>query len=170
MKKVKYALDVQYNEDKNAIVAIIGFENWSDNRVIYTKTHCIEKVEPYEAGSFYKRELPCLLTALKEVDNIESVVIDGYVWLEKEEHYGLGMYLYDALNREIPIIGVAKNRFNNTPKSSELFRGKSKKPLYISSIGVTLEQAKEHISKMDGAYRFPTLLKEVDRLARGGEA
>jgi len=169
MKKLKYALDVQYNNNENAIVACIGFENWNDKKPIYKKTHFIENIEPYQAGSFYKRELPCLLKALKELDNIEYVVVDGYIWLENESYYGLGMYLYDALDRKIPIIGVAKNKFNNTPKRCELFRGESKKPLYISSVGVELEEAKEYIANMSGKYRFPKLLKDVDSLARGAE-
>jgi len=167
MKKLKYALDVQYNENKNALVACIGFENWNDAKPLYTQTHFIENIEPYQAGSFYKRELPCLIEALKELDNIECVVVDGYVWLEDESYYGLGMYLYDALDKKIPIIGVAKNRFNNTPKKCELLRGESKKPLYITAIDIELKEAKGYISKMDGKYRFPTLLKHVDSLARG---
>ena len=31
-----------------------------------------------------------------------------------------------------------------------------------------LEEAKKAIGSMDGKYRFPTLLKEVDSLARRG--
>ena len=169
MKKLKYALDVQYNGNDNAIVACLGFECWSDREAIYKEIDFIEKIEPYQAGSFYKRELPCLLKALKELDNIEYVVVDGYIWLENESYYGLGMYLYDALDRKIPIIGVAKNKFNNTPKRCELFRGESKKPLYISSVGVELKEAKGYIANMDGKYRFPKLLKDVDSLARGAE-
>jgi len=169
MKKLKYALDVQYNGNKNALVACIGFENWSDSRPLYSKTHFIENIEPYQAGLFYKRELPCLLKALEGLNNIECVVIDGYVWLEEETHYGLGMYLYDTLYRKVPIIGVAKNRFNNTPKECELLRGESKKPLYITTVNMELKEAKGYIANMDGKYRFPTLLKDVDSLARGEE-
>ena len=167
MIKLKYAIDVQYDSNKSAIVACIGFKNWNDKKPIYLKTHFIEEIEPYQAGLFYKRELPCLLEALKELDNIESVIVDGYVWLEEKSHYGLGMHLYNALDRKIPIIGVAKNRFNNTPKECELLRGESKKPLYITAIDIELKEAKGYISKMDGKYRFPTLLKHVDSLARG---
>ena len=169
MKKLKYALDVQYNNNENAVVACIGFENWDDKKPLYIKTHLIEKIEPYQAGLFYKRELPCLLEALKGLNNIEYIVVDGYVWLEEENHSGLGMYLYNALDRKIPIIGVAKNRFNNTPKKCELLRGESKKPLYISTVDIELEEAKRYIASMDGKYRFPTLLKDVDSLARGAE-
>ena len=162
-----YVLDVQYNGNKNAMVACIGFENWDDKESSYRKTHFIENIEPYEPGAFYKRELPCLLEALKGLNNIECVVVDGYVWLENPTHHGLGMYLYHALPTPTPIIGVAKAFFTGTPKECELLRGESSKPLYITSIDMKLEVAKSHISNMHGKYRFPTLLKEVDSLARG---
>ena len=164
---MKYILDVDYNENKNAIVACMGFEKWRDEKAVYAKTHFIEPIEPYEAGSFYKRELPCLLEALKNLTDIECVVVDGYVWLADENHAGLGMHLYNALGKKIPIIGVAKNFFTDTPKVCELFRGESKKPLYITAVGMDLEVAKEAILEMHGKYRFPTLLKEVDSLCRG---
>lgn len=164
---MKYVLDVDYNENKNAIVACLGFENWNDAKATYANTHFIEPIEPYEAGSFYKRELPCLLEALKGLDDIECVVVDGYVWLGEPTHAGLGMYLYNALDKKIPIIGVAKNFFTNTPKECELLRGESKKPLYITAVGMELEEAKEAVLAMHGKYRFPTLLKEVDGVCRG---
>ncbi len=161
-----YALDVDYNGDKNAHVACVGFEQWDDRLPSYEKVDFIESIEPYESGSFFKRELPCLLEALKDLDNIECVVVDGYVWLEEKSNYGLGMYLYDALEKKVPIIGVAKNSFNNTPKACELFRGESSKPLYITSVDIELAEAKAFITQMHGKYRFPTLLKYVDSLCR----
>ncbi|SFV53554.1 Endonuclease V [hydrothermal vent metagenome] len=161
-----YALDVQYNGDKNGLVACLGFKNWEDEKAFYTKTDFIEHIEPYKAGSFYKRELPCLLEALKDLDDIKCIVVDGYVWLEEPTHYGLGMHLYDALNSSTPIIGVAKTLFTNTPKECELLRGESSKPLFVTSVGIELDVAKRYIEKMHGKYRFPTLLKEVDSLAR----
>ena len=161
-----YALDVDYNRDENAHVACIGFHKWRDAEPDYEKIDFISKIEPYKSGSFFKRELPCLLEALKNVDDIECVIVDGYVWLEERRHYGLGMYLYDALDKKIPIIGVAKNRFNNTPKECELLRGESSKPLYITSVDISLDDAKAYISQMYGSYRFPYLLKKVDSLCR----
>jgi len=161
-----YALDVDYNGDLNATVACLGFKKWSDSKISYSKTHFIEPIQPYQAGLFFKRELPCLIKALENLDNIEVIIVDGYVWLEEPSHYGLGLYLYDALDKKIPIIGVAKNRFNNTPKECELLRGESSKPLYITSVAIELNEAKEKIAQMHGKYRFPTLLKEVDTLCR----
>jgi deoxyribonuclease V len=161
-----FVLDVNYNRNGSAKVGIIGFNNWEDSGASYQNVHFIESVKPYKAGEFYKRELPCLLEALKDLKNIEMVIVDGYVWLEKPTKYGLGMYLYDALNREIPIIGVAKNRFGETPSKCELFRGESRKALYITSVGIDLEKAKKFIKKMYGNYRLPSLIKDVDTLCR----
>lgn len=165
---MKYALDVQYNGDENAVVACLGFENWDDDKPSYVKQHKVEKILPYVSGQFYQRELPCLLEALKGLENIECIVVDGYVWLDEESRKGLGLYLYHALEHQVPIIGVAKTRFGNTPEICELLRGESTKPLYITSKDIELEEAKEAIASMHGKYRFPTLLKEVDSLARSG--
>ena len=163
---MNYVLDVQYNGDSNGLVACIGFENWDDGKASYVKTNFIEKIEPYETGSFYKRELPCLLEALKGLDDIECVVVDGYVWLGEKSRGGLGMHLYHALGKSVPIIGVAKTPFAGTPKKCEILRGKSLKPLFITSVNMELEEAKSYIVRMDGKYRIPTLLKEVDGLCR----
>ena len=164
---MNYVLDVQYNGDNDALVACIGFENWDDEKASYVKTHFIEKIEPYEAGSFYKRELPCLVEALKDLDNIDRVVVDGYVWLGDASHDGLGMHLYNALDKAVPVIGVAKTPFTATPKSCEILRGESIKPLFVTSVDMELEDAKKAILGMHGKYRIPTLLKEVDSLCRG---
>ncbi|CAA6803542.1 MAG: Endonuclease V [uncultured Sulfurovum sp.] len=163
---MKYVLDVQYNGDENAVVACLGFEKWEDEKAIYAKQHFIENILPYVSGAFYQRELPCLLEALNSLEEIECIVVDGYVWLDIETHKGLGLHLYEALETKVPIIGVAKAKFGNTPKMCELLRGKSVKPLYISTKDMDLEEAKKAIASMHGKYRFPTLLKEVDSLAR----
>ena len=161
-----YILDVQYNGDLNGLVACIGIKDWNDTSASYSKTHFIEQIEPYQSGSFYKRELPCLLEALKDLDDIEYVVIDGYVWLGEESRNGLGMYLYNALDKAVPIIGVAKNPFPKTPKRCEILRGESQKPLFVTSIGIDLEESKQYIQNMYGRYRIPKILKEVDSLCR----
>ena len=166
---MKYVLDVQYNGNENAMVACLGFENWEDEKATYVKTHLIENIMPYVSGKFFERELPCLMEALKGLDDIELVVVDGYVWLDEPTHKGLGLYLYEALEQKVPIVGVAKAKFGNTPKMCELLRGESLKPLYITSVDFDLEEAKEAVASMHGKYRFPTLLKEVDSLARGKE-
>jgi len=163
---MKYVLDVQYNGNENAVVACLGFENWEDKKASYVKQHFVEDILPYVPGEFYQRELPCLMEALKDLTDIECIVVDGYVWLDVENHKGLGLHLYDALEKKVPIIGVAKAKFGNTPKECELLRGESIKPLYITAKEMSLDEAKKAVSSMHGKYRFPTLLKEVDSVAR----
>ena len=151
---MKYVLDVQYNGNESAIVACLGFENWEDAEATYVKKHLITDVMPYVSGKFFERELPCLLEALKGLDDIELVVVDGYVWLDEPTHKGLGLYLYDALEKRVPIIGVAKAKFGETPKECELLRGESSKPLYITTVDFDLEKAKNLLLPCMGSIVF----------------
>ncbi|AWF82563.1 endonuclease V [Microbulbifer sp. A4B17] len=160
------AVDVDYR-DSGAVVAGVGFEDWSapDPEQLYRSK--IESTLTYEPGAFYKRELPCILTLLEEHQiETELIVIDGYVFLGEEQRLGLGAHLYSALQQEVSIIGVAKKPFKDTPAEAELLRGKSVKPLYISSLGLPLTEAKLLIQTMHGDHRIPTLLKRVDRECR----
>lgn len=98
---------------------------------------------------------------------IDCILIDGFVSLGRDQRPGMGWYLWEALSREVPIIGVAKTKFLETPEESQLLRGLSTRPLYISVAGIGLNEARENILNMHGAHRMPTLLKMVDNLARG---
>ncbi len=159
-------LDVAYTES-SAHVAGVVFEDWTSYEAIQDYTLKIYDIAEYESGQFYKRELPCLLALLKEIkEPVECIVIDGYVTLGEDQHRGLGLYLYEALNCEIPVIGVAKNAFKGTPNRCEVFRGKSDKPLYVTATGIELELAKNNVKNMHGKFRIPELLKAVDRLSR----
>lgn len=159
------AIDVFYYPDNTALGSGVLFKNW-DDKIAYKIIHKkIEQVEEYISGQFYKRELPCILALLSSLSDLpDLIIIDGYVYLE--DKLGLGGHLYEALNQQIPIIGVAKNPFKNNSKSLYLFRGESSKPLYVTSAGVELEMAKEFIKSMDGNYRIPTFLKLVDSESR----
>ncbi|MEM6298477.1 MAG: endonuclease V, partial [Bacteroidota bacterium] len=127
----------------------------------------VNEIAPYESGSFYKRELPCLLRLLEEVESYSTtIIIDGYCWLSDETQKGLGAYLYETLEGQIPVIGVAKNAFKNSQVAQPLYRGESQKPLYVTAVGMPLDEAVKNIEQMHGEYRLPTLLKAVDRLAR----
>ncbi len=79
------ALDVYYN-DKGAKSVGVLFEKWEDTKPKETIIENIEKVEEYESGQFYKRELPCLIKIIDNLDlnTIEFIVIDGYVYLDNE--------------------------------------------------------------------------------------
>ena len=90
-------------------------------------------------GELYKRELPCIMQCLEKinVDNITSVVVDGFVWVVNdngERVPGLAKRLQDAIlekyNRHISVVGIAKNPYHtHIPNCKEVYRGKSDKPL-----------------------------------------
>ena len=50
---------------------------------------------------------------------------------------------------------------------NSIYRGDSAKPLFVTAVGMTLEEAKAHIASMHGEHRIPTLLRRVDQLCRG---
>lgn len=161
------ALDVHYDGDNSATAAAILFDHWQSAAPSGTLTATVAPIAPYEPGAFYKRELPCLLAVLDKLEEPPCVVvIDGYVTLGAEERDGLGMHLYRALGEKVPVVGVAKKRFEGTPESAELLRGDSKKPLYITAAGVPQRSAKAFIRWMHGEHRIPSMLTRADRLAR----
>lgn len=162
------AFDTYYFDDKAKTVAI-QFDQWTSESITQSYTETITGIDEYTPGEFYKRELPCILSLLKQIDlsNCEAIIIDGFVVLDDENKIGLGGYLYNALEQNTPVIGVAKNDFIKIQDNKRLvYRGESKKPLYITSKGIHLDQAAECIQQMAGSYRFPDLLKQVDSLGR----
>jgi deoxyribonuclease V len=126
----------------------------------------VDDVAQYESGSFYRRELPCILAALKLIDvtKVEAIVVDGYVYLDDDESPGLGAYLYAELVGACPIVGVAKTSFRGGHRSVvPVKRGASEVTLYVSALGITLSEAAPNIEVMHGKFRMPTLLTLLDR-------
>ncbi len=124
-------------------------------------------VAEYEPGQFYKRELPCVLALLQQLEQLpEFIVIDGYVYLDGNQRPGFGKHLYEALAGKSVIIGVAKSRFKDTPAETEIFRGGSKRALYVTAVGISAAEAKGFIMRVHGEHRIPTLLKRVDQLSK----
>ena len=165
--KAILAVDVQYQEE-SAVAAGVLFSQWQSGESAGDRTKLIYNVAPYEPGFFYKRELPCILSLLQDIDSeLETIVVDGYVSLGQQQQAGLGAYLYDEMEQKVPVVGVAKSRFKDTPASCEVLRGNSQNPLLVTAAGIPLVQAKQNIAQMHGSNRIPTLLKRVDRLARG---
>jgi deoxyribonuclease V len=160
------AVDVHYR-NSSAVVAGIGFCNWSDEAPEASYVSVMGQTGNYITGEFYKRELPCIIRLLKEHKlSPTHIIIDGYVYLDGHSRPGLGKYLYDALSGQVKIIGVAKNPFKGISSEYELYRGVSAKPLYITCAGLALPEAKSRITAMHGAHRIPSLLKTVDQLCR----
>ncbi len=162
------AFDTYYFDNKAKTVCL-SFEDWNIEYNYNVFTEIIYDVEEYVSGEFYKRELPCILSLLSkiELEKITAIIIDGFVFLNDENKFGLGAYLYEKLDKKIPIIGVAKKDFATIQNNRlELYRGKSKNPLFITSVGIDLVQASQKIREMNGEYRIPTLLKKLDRLTK----
>lgn len=162
------AFDTYYFDNKAKTICVT-FESWDHTDKFNHFEEIIEHVEEYIPGKFYRREMPCILSLLQKINiqDVEIIIIDGFVFLDDNGKLGLGGHLYQELDCKIPIIGVAKSNFASINKNKkEVFRGESKKPIYITSIGIDLDVASENIKNMSGKYRMPTLLKELDRLTK----
>jgi deoxyribonuclease V len=87
-------------------------------------------------------------------------------WIKSSSEVGLGKYLYDAINGEVSVVGVAIKRFKNIDSQCEIYRGVSKKPLYVTAVGIDMEQAKANVRAMHGTNRLPISIKRVDQICR----
>jgi deoxyribonuclease V len=166
---MKLAVDVAYNGDTIAQAVGICFNDWLDTGPKKVIKEFVMGLEPYQPGEFYKRELPCILRVLSKItlSTIDTLIIDGYVYLDDLGKAGLGAHLYSYLRAQIPVIGVAKTSFaDNTINVREVYRGESERPLYISAIGIDVDEAARSIKNMAGKYRMPTLLNRLDQLTR----
>lgn len=164
------AIDVHYKESFAKAVGVLF--DWEDESPIEIITTIVKEVAEYESGQFYKRELPCILELLKQVDleKVDCIIVDGHVYIDNEKKLGLGGHLYHSLKEKIPVIGVAKKSFINTEKVSfPIFRGESKVPLYVSSIGLENDFVIKNIIGMKGKYRIPTILKILDTETKKNE-
>ena len=61
------------------------------------------------------------------------------------------------------IVGVAKSPFKDSCKLvREICRGRSKRPLFISAVGMNVGEAAQLVKGMSGEFRLPSLLKILD--------
>jgi deoxyribonuclease V len=156
-------LDADY-QPAGVTTACVGFEAWTDEvATIEIVLRSPGAAPAYEPGAFYKRELRYLLAVLERMPPVETIVIDGYVWLAKDTP-GLGKILHDA--RATPIVGIAKTRYAGA-EAIEVIRGDSKTPLHVTAVGLAPETAADHVRRMHGEFRVPTLIRRADALARG---
>lgn len=171
------ALDSYYKDDV-CNTSLVVF-NGDEDVTIYKDTIYTKVTSEYIPGEFYKRELPGIKKILKKFikeqpelwNQIHAVIVDSYITLKvgDKEWDGLGAYvnkfLYKIEQSKI-IYGVAKSKFGDCDEiSGKVYRGKSKKPLYVQTTGAP-KVAGYHILYMHGKYRIPTMLKKVDNLSR----
>lgn len=160
------AFDTFYFDNKAKTVCL-KFDFTENDLTTYFEI--IENIAEYIPGEFYKRELPCIISLLKKVDaaDVDLIIVDGFVYLDDDFKMGLGAHLFKSLQCKFPIIGVAKTNFATIEKlKKSVFRGQSKKPLFISSIGIELEEAAKLIENMHGEYRIPDILKLLDNYTK----
>ena len=167
-------IDVGYIEtesgETSARAACVVMDHWAD--AVPTAEHvvAIENVRDYEPGQFYLRELPCIEAVLDKLDDQpELIVVDGYVWLDKQNTPGLSAHLYEAFRQKIPVIGVAKNPFKQSDHATKLYRGGGTRPLFVTAVGIPTPDAADRVAAMHGPHRIPSTLKRVDQLSRHAE-
>ena len=160
------AVDVYYHQGL-ATVGGVTFSGWADQQADAAYQSALQIVEDYVPGQFYRRELPCILHLLNTHKLFpDTIVVDGFVYLDGFCSPGLGKHLFDTLKGRTAVIGVAKRKLARTPDAVRIYRGQSKTPLYVTSVGITLASAKAFIVSMHGPYRIPTLLKRADQVSR----
>lgn len=160
------ATDVQYLPGGGARAALVLADDAMFSRIVAEETALVGEVAPYEAGEFFRRELPPLRAVLAgSLENAELLIIDGYVDLDPSGKPGLGTHAHEAFG--IPVIGVAKTRFATATHAVPVVRGQSAKPLYVTATGLPLDDAAALVRSMSGSYRLPDALRRVDSLARG---
>ncbi len=160
------AIDVHY-EGPEAMVAGVQMDDYASAEATQTYHLRVPVGSKYESGQFYKRELPCILELLKHYRlKPDTIFIDGYVHLGTDKRPGLGQHLYDALNGQTNVIGVAKSPYSGVSRSSEAIRGQSTRPLYVTAAGMGQDEAKRIVKSMAGAHRVPRLLKLADMESR----
>jgi deoxyribonuclease V len=165
-------IDVDYDESEarktRARAACVVFSSWTAATPSAEHLRELDAVPDYVPGRFFERELPCALAVLERITQpVDLVIVDGYVVLDPSGKLGLGGHLYEALECQVPVIGVAKTRFAGAP-AIEVCRGDSARPLFVTALGVAPETAADHVRRMHGKFRLPTMLKRVDRLCRDG--
>ncbi|MDJ0783869.1 MAG: endonuclease V [Desulfosarcinaceae bacterium] len=163
---MRAALDVHYRTDGLASAAAVCFQHWNDPVPAQVMVRLMPTPADYRPGAFYRRELPCLLALIREMDSPpDLLLIDGYVTLGPRA--GLGRHLYRALDAVLPVIGVAKSPYPGAVGIA-VHRGSSRRPLYVTAAGISLLTACGALRRMHGDHRTPTLLRMADRLSKRG--
>ena len=95
---------------------------------------------------------------------IITEVVDGYADFGTEAR-SLGTHVYEEY--KLPVVGIAKNRLKLCVlEDTEVYRGASLSPLYVTAKGIEQDAAKDMVRRMAGPYRIPDLVKLADKYAR----
>ncbi len=156
--------DVYYPETGGAVAALVVATTATFAAI--TEEHVLTQQEalPYRPGAFFERELPPLTAVLHETSGLDLLIIDGYVTLDPTGRPGLGHHVAAATG--IPVIGVAKTRFGPATHAIEVYRGSSRRPLYVTADGLAPADAADLVRTMAGPHRLPDAVKRVDTVSR----
>lgn len=162
------AVDVHYPPGGGAKAALVIATDPAFADIDAERTANLVEVPQYRPGHFFARELPALRAVLTATDQLDLLIVDGYVQLDPEGRPGLGAYAHAEF--DVPVIGVAKSVFRGATHAIEVRRGAATRPLYVTAAGLAPHQAAGIVQAMAGPYRLPDALRRVDALARGAAA
>ncbi len=165
---MKLVLDVQYDKAGGATAAAVAFDDWTAFEATKTYSLKIEHVEKPVKGELDLRELPWLIQ-LMDANGLqpETIVFEGFVFLDPQETPGLGIHLYNALGGRTAVIAASKAAMKDTPAQFEVYREDETPPLIVTCAGIDLGAAKARVRMMHGKKRMPTLMKLAARVAKG---
>ena len=161
-------IDGDYNDaEHKAHMAGVLLDKHTDDSIIGFITADVENIGEYEPGSFYKRELKGVGAIIDKLNyaKIDLVIVDGFAKFNDGIHKSLGEYVNNLYR--IPVIGVAKKWCEFCKiEDTEIYRGKSKAPLFVTTVGYDNNKAKQLVEEMYGDNRIPYSIKLVDAIAR----
>ena len=166
-REVFAAVDVHYLRPGGGRAAAVVAWDATFSAVLAEWTVLVPEVAPYKPGEFFLRELPALRAVLADLRSLGLLVVDGYVDLDPRGRPGLGAYAHAEFG--VPVIGVAKTRFRTASHAVQVRRGRSARPLFVTSAGMSAPEAASLIRRMVGPFRLPDALRRVDALARTGQ-
>jgi deoxyribonuclease V len=161
------AVDVHYPATGGARAALVVAGEPTFRFMLAEHVADLTGVAPYRPGAFFRRELPAVEAVLAVAGPVDLLIIDGYVDLDPTGRPGLGAHVHERLG--IPVVGVAKTHFRTASHAVPVLRGSSRRPLFVTAAGVTVDEAAALVASMVGGFRLPDALRRVDRLARGAE-
>lgn len=159
------AVDVHYPPSGGARAALVLAPDPAFSAIACEKTAFTEHVAPYQPGEFYRRELPPIRAVLADIDDLDLLIVDGYVTLDPDGRPGLGAHVHAEF--AVPVIGVAKTSFAPAVHAIPVWRGTARRPLYVTAAGIPPAGAAELVRAMTGKFRLPDALRRADTLARG---
>lgn len=69
-------------------------------------------------------------------------------WLDGVSKPGLGAHLYQALDGQVAVVGVAKTKLQGADRACEVIRGASRRPLFVTAVGIPPELAAGYVRQI----------------------